>query len=343
MIIERKSKAYLIANEYEKELLETRVPVGNKVLSARQLAIKYNISNSTAHKVLTILAEKDIIEKKYKSSSSVKKDLCKRITIGFTEVELSPFEEDIFRLKHFELANKKFKEHNLDVHHISYATLQNKEKCEELFSSLDGLLVKADYCDSKTLPQLQKFNKPIVVIDELLFVTELLSCQVTIDWLHALDALEDSISKYKKLLILSADHLKAQGKAKYLIDKFPNKEITVEILRDKNAQLAAFKYFLKNNNIPKDTLVIALSGWYSQGLRDAYSDDEKLPAVIEFDNLEKYLPGGEQTAVFTSIDCMLEEIYNRSVNLLCEQITNNDLSRHIIEIPAKVIFRKTFN
>lgn len=341
MTYHRQTKSIKIALLYEEKLREKFLKADSLVGSVRALARQYGISTSTADKVLSILVERDILYRRRGSGTFIKHDLPMKLMIGFTGVDFNPADTDEFQKIHACCLQAAFAAEGLEPCFISYSTLINPDTAHTAFAGLDALLLSESYIDDRTVPQLESFPGPVVIINSNALEDRLLASQVLPDYEVILKKLEPELRKFKRILILSANHLNAsilEKKIRKILSGMHIETITIE---SPIAQLNAYKFFLNYRTGYEETLILSLSGYITLGLRDAFANSP-LPAVMEFDNLEKYRLDSEHDGAITAIDPMLETCYSEAVQLVKQLVEKKDSSRHIVMVRPGLTVRKSF-
>jgi DNA-binding LacI/PurR family transcriptional regulator len=251
------------------------------------------------------------------------------------------YDTDVYHMIHIRLVKQAFREVGVKINYISYDTFRDPRKSAAALSDLNGLLLDKIYMDEHTLPQFQKFCHPIVLVGTNSIEDSLLVSQVMTDWKAGFVRLQPLVDPFKRILILTGGHPNAVAQESMIRNVFTRHEIETVMFPCSNPQLQAFKYFLGHRTGYEDTVIFSLSGFFSQGLLDAFGT-ATLPAVIECDNMEKYLTEQSNNAVFTAIDAMLEMTYYKAIELLSRQIQQKENNRQILMIPPDLIFRKSF-
>ena len=337
------SKSLRIAELYKEFLLKRRIKAGTKARSVRQLMSMYHISSTTADKVLRHLTEQDILYRIPSKGTFVKHDPPVELLVGFTDTEFCPPYASDFDKMHVNWSVSAFKKLNLTPRYISYDELVDPERAETAFSQINALLLQGNYIDERTLPQLKKFQGPIVIVNIYFPAETFLVSQVFPDFEAALRDLEPDIRKFKRLLIFSAGHNNAVQQEKLIRKIFSGKKIETVLIRveQPNCFLKSFRYFLARQTGYEDALLIMLSGWFSTGLKEAFGT-KPLPCVLEIDNFEACLPDAEQNAVFTAIEPRFQECYIEGLKLLKSQLENQSSDRRIVMVKPEIIIRKSF-
>ena len=78
------------------------------------------------------------------------------------------------------------------------------------------------------------------------------------------------------------------------------------------------------------------------GIREAFDRTDAMPDVLSFDNLEGYDPA-VSSPQFTAIDRNMPEIYEEAARLLNREITENVGPHSIVQIPAKLVVRRSIS
>lgn len=341
MICERKSKSLKVAEQYRIDLLNRKLKADSRIEAVDELAVRYGISHRTARKVQQILAGEDILYSKRGSGTFVKHDPPKTLKIGCTWNEPDPFKNDEVALRHTRLVKRAFREADLDFHPVAYDSLLEPAKVETELKQLDGLLLSSGYVDDRTLPLFRNLKKPVVLVRKEALEDQLLVHQVMTDWEQILTDLIPDVKPFRRLLILSAGHGNVRYMESLIRKVYPEHDIQTVIFSYPDLSRESYRYFLRHRTGYENTLIFSSSNLFSESLRSAFGT-HPLPALIELDNLEKYLPNAKSNSVFTAIDHEYEQIYAKALDLLKKQIFHNDGCRYIIRVRPRLIIRKSF-
>ena len=339
MICERKSKSLQVAEQYRSDLLKRGLKAGTRIETVDELARRYGISHRTADKIQQILMGEDFLYRKRGSGTFIKHDPPKKPVIGCTWEEPNPFDE--VSLRHTRLLKNVFREKGMEFHSVAYQTLCHPEKGEKELNRLDALLLWKGCLDQKTLPLFRKFSKPIVMIRYDDIEVRLPVHQVMTDWEQILLALLQDIKPFRRLLILTANHRNAQYQESLIRKIFPEHDIQTVAFTYPDLSLKSYRYFLRHRTGYEHTLIFSLSNTFSESVRRAFGTSP-LPALIELDNLEKYMPDSKTNSVFTAVDHEYELIYTKALDLLKKLVSRNEGCRYIIKIRPKLSVRKSF-
>lgn len=340
------TKARNIAAELKKNFLRKELPAGARALSVRMLVLRYGISSVTADKVLKILAEEDFVCRIPKRGTFIKYDPPVRPKIAFLCGE-NYLVSDPFVQTGIEHAYKTFSELDVIPERIPYSALLNGKQSEELLDRFNGLLLSFTYLDQKTLPLFRKFRGKIVVLSHYAPTDELLCSQVIPDITPALSEFAGmtDLKSYKQIIIVRAKHPNALALDSMILKFLARYSISVRnriIIdsRDLNPVITSYRYFQKTEKDFGNTLLISCSGFFSLGMRDAFTDKGRpMPDILSIDDLEDYVPPEDGKKFFTAIDKDYAKIFSVAARKLVDMIGTRDELNYTISIPAKLIIR----
>ncbi len=343
------TKAARLAEQLKGELIAQKLPAHTPVYSVRELAAKYGISIMTADKILSRLADEDFLYRKPYSGTFIKHSPVCLPKIGYAGYLPLPDRPDPIQHTASHSLHDFFAEQKLQPQIILYHELVDSERGEKLLDKLDGLLVAYSYIDDRTLKVLRKFRKPVVVIGNQ-FIENIFQCsQVVPEFTAPLIELAEKIDlqSYDQITIVTAEHSNSEGTAEAIRKVLnwrsvpPEKisTLSLQVLPGDNGRFAANQFFGQNKKCWENNLIFLTSGYFAQGMRDMLGDD--MPDAVSFDNLEAYNGTAEDEAFFTAIDRRMTDIYIDAAKLLLQLLDQHDERNHIIQIPARLVIRKS--
>ena len=315
MVCERQSKTLELSRKLHRELLEQRLPAGSPVESVRKLAVRFGVSTVTANRMLNRLVEEDFLYRVPQSGTFIKHNPPRIPAIAYAGAlpgpEIDPIQYAASRrlMEYFHRAGQ-------DVQFISYHELRHPALALRKLKDTNGLLISAaDYAPA--MRELFRRMEP---------------------------------EYYERILFFSAGHENAAADEQQLrgiLDArgYPAARIHAVRLNhvsNMTASMAAYRYFMQNRECWNRTLVISLSGYFSLGIREAFDRTDAMPDVLSFDNLEGYDPA-VSSPQFTAIDRNMPEIYEEAARLLNREITENVGPHSIVQIPAKLVVRRSIS
>lgn len=336
----RNSKSFQIAGEYKNFLCSRELKAGTRTASVRKLMQMYNISLTTANQVQRHLIDEGFLYSKPSCGTFVKHDLRGKLKIGYSDRIYFPAQTSHFILMEQRSFKNMFRDDDFSLQPLSYEELQTPE----FYSSVNALLLGNEYLDDKTLPQLKNFPGPVVLVgfSPAVNTRKEFFCSIVLpDYELLLRELAEDIRSFPKLLIFSAGHPNARYQEKIIRKVFCDMPIETVYLSEKHPEANAFSYFSHHKSGYEDTLLLMLSGYFSQALRAAFGTQD-LPQILEFDNFEKYQDEATEKTVFTAVDSCLPELRNQGVQLLKSCHQNGSNCRHIIYVKPKLVIRQTF-
>ena len=351
MIRGRKTKTAELAEKLKEKLLAERLPKDSPIMSVRELAEYFGISTNTAARILNLLVMEDFLYHKPKSGTFIKNDPPVIPMIAYAGPLPDPENTDplvydaSFRLL------KHFSELGIEPVLISYYELRHPGLAAQKLRKTNGLLIHTSFFDEITWKSLRDFTGGIVVFGKTYFDNQIPYSQVFPDFTRPL--LEFNRFKrfddYKKILIVQADHfnsLTGAGAVRNVLKflKVPDhkiEEIQFGTIGSINAYMKANRYFSQHRDCPNRTLIVSMSEYFSQAIREVFSKFGKMPDILSFDNLEDYENKFEGTPYFTSIDWQMGLMACRALDLLCSQLDHPGGEQTIIRIPAKLVIRES--
>lgn len=351
MIYGRKTKAAELATRLGRELREKRLPQGTPVMSARELALRFNISVVTANKILDLLEMQDVVYRVPQRGTFIKNDPPVIPEIVYAGFVPGPASADPLKDNAAELLFGHFHKLNIEPQILTYHTLCNPFRAEKILEKSNALLIDACFIDSRTIKTLWNYRGRIVVTGNLYIVDELPCSQVIPDCSQALSEFNNfsPFGNYKKILILEANHRNSTASAESVFKilkclDVPEENVEIQQLAVANSAAAcwsAFRYFSERRDLDEDTLIVSLSDYFSQGIKEAYRHISSVPDILSFDNLEQFGESSFGTPGFCSIDRQHGLMNQIALTLLCKQLEEKTDCLQVIKVPAKLIMRKS--
>ena len=351
MIYGRQTKTAILADKLRTELLRERLPKDTPVMSARELADRFGVSVNTADRILALLAEQGFLYRRERSGSFIKNDPPVIPSIAYAgylpDPELTnPIKcNAVFRLL------EHFTELGIKPKLITLHTLRHPELAEQELGKTNGLLIDAAFIDNNTLKTLWNYPGKIMIIGAC-YIEEKLPCsQVIPDLTNALLEFNsiNSFFGYDKILLVYADHLNSSARLKmiqHVLERqhFPEQKIEIILIQcsgNFNAYLRACRYFAQCGDFPEKTLIISMSEYFSQAIREVFTLRDSMPDILNIDNMEAYAKDSDVEPWFTSLDCQAETAACRALDLLYEQLKIPNGESTILRIPAKLVIRES--
>lgn len=352
MYHKRQTKAMLLAEKFRTELLTERLPKGSPVMSTRELAKHFSVSPVTADRILEILEEQDFIYRVPKSGTFVKYDPPLIPTIAYAGFLPDPVHSsDPIRNQAADRLMKRMTELGIEPLIMPYHTFRYPALAEHKLRKTNGLLIDAAFIDEITIKQLWEYQGKIVVIGNHYIVDQFPCSQIIPDYTAPLMEFDRiyHIARYSRILILAAMHNNARRSAISLVRilkglKIPAEKIENILLNAPNsinAYLTACRYFKEHRISPGDTLILSLSEYFSQGIREAFAESAGMPDILNFDNLEDYQLDPGQKPYFTSVDRQMDLLCEKALDLLLDQLRHPESKQQVIYIPARLVLRQS--
>ena len=353
VIENRQTKSSGLAERLRAELLAGQYPSGSPVASVRELAKRYGISTVTADKILRQLVKEDFLYRVPQSGTFIKHDPPPVPVIGYAGCLPDPADKwsSILQTAYRHLQDY-LAEQKVEQHIIPYHELRHGAQAEKRLKHLNGLLLSASFIDDVTLPIIRKFKGRIVLMDNVSIINQFPCSQVIPDYTPALREFVEryDLSRYRKILILRAGHYNAIASELCLREIFPALGIPADKLETMNlkginnlsAQTAAIRYFSRETENLRDLLLVSLSDYFARGIREIFRGrEDRMPDILSFDNLEAYNDPSDETPFLTTVDPRLPDCYAEAIRLLIRLITENDERNYIIQLPARLVVRKS--
>ena len=351
MLYGRKTKTAVLAEKFQDELLAKKLPKDSPVMSARELAEHFAISPVTANGILKLLVEQDILYRKPQSGTFIKHDPPVIPVIAYAGPLADPENSDPLIYDASLRLMKHFTELDIELVLISFYELRHPEVAEQKFRKANGLLIHASFIDEITWKALRNYSGLIVVIGKAFIENRIACSQVIPDFASPLLEFNQykRFDDYNKILIVQACHPNSSIGAENVRSilnflKIPDKKIEQIRLKTSgniNAYILANRYFSRRCDLPDQTLIVSMSEYFSQAIREVFSRSGKMPDILNFDNMESYQKNPETAPYFTSIDWQLGLMSCRALDLLCSQLNNPQREQTILRIPAKLVIRES--
>ena len=340
---------------YKKELLERGLSANAPIESVRELARKFNCSPTTAGKILQHLADEDMLYPIPGKGYFFRHTAARKQKIGYLGTMPSPLLDPIAYDAATGLLDHLENQHEYEIIVLQFRAMQKFDIASKLLQSLDGLLLQACYIDSQTLPALRQFSKPIVLFGAQYQNDQLICNQVIADFSTAIKELFQYCEpdKYKKIVIMQTRQKNSEATARQIINYLSISDLNIPIEIEETNEPAGYGNIMygyeRIKNLAREeaenTLFIALSGFISKGMY-LYSEKnnlppENLPDIISVDNFESYENDPDHSAFFTAIDRSSKECYIQASELLFSELRSPSHRRVILQIPTKLIIRKS--
>ena len=352
MIYGRKTKSAELAEKYRKELQAEQLPKDSPVMSSRELAEHFAVSMSTANQILNLLVEQDILYRKPKSGTFIKHDPQVAPVIAYAGPLPDRGNTNPVRYAAVTRLLKYFTELGIEPVLVSYHTLRHPELTKRQLRNVSGLLIYTSYVDEFTLPSLWNYSGKISVVWNSFNEDRISCCQVIPDFTGALLEFNQfkRFDDYDRILIVQAGHLNSAADGdtvRRILSRLQIPEKKIETVKlpvtsgDVNTYMSASRYFSQHPDLPDNTLIVGVSEYFAQAAREIFSNGKKMPDILSFDNMEAYLDDLEGEAYFTSIDRNMGLTACRALDLLLSRLNDPGAEQTILQIPAKLVIRKS--
>ena len=347
----RKTKTASLAEKYLTELQGERRPKDSPVLSERELAKHFSVSVLTAARILNLLVENDFLYRVPKCGTFIKHDPPVMPRIAYAGPLPDPKNRGQITNEAVSRLMEHFSELGIEPKMITYQTLRHPELAVPELENCNGLLIHHSHVDNVTLNALSKYPGRIMLTGNI-YIDERLTCsQVIPDFTDPLTQFDRfrKFGSYAKILLVEADHENSRASTRYTVrilqslgvGKDRMEVIPIKTCDNLIAYLKASRHFSACGRLPENTLIIAMSEYFAQGIREVYSADPQCPDILSIDNLEGYAKKPETPAWFTSIDCQFGELACRALDLLCSQLNDPGREQTILRVPGMLFIRES--
>lgn len=335
-----------LAKRLQDEIREKGLQPGDRIDSVRDLASRYKVAPLTVHRMLDLLVQEDVLYQEGKRGTFVKSSLGVKPMIGYLGMIPSPAAPNSLLDPAIEEIFKVFSASHCNPMLISYQEMQSGA-VERKLAKLNGLLVSKSFLDQHTIRTLERFPGKIVLVDHVSPEDELAVSQVVPNYIPSLEdftALYD-LSAYDQILFVRAGHsnaLETEQECRAFLAKaeYPGNKIRSLELSSKNPEMNAFLHFRETNEDLRNTLLISLSEYYSQGIFHALQDGLNFPDILSFDNMEDYADSeSNKESFFTSIDRSFPRIFRTAAELLLRLVVDDDDRLITIKVPTRLVVR----
>ena len=351
MIYGRQTKTAMLAEKLKSELLAGRLPKDTPVMSVRELAEHFRVSTNTAVRILKLLTAQGFLYHRQKRGSFISNDPPVIPAIAYAGPLPDPENTDpliydaTFRLM------KHFSELGIEPVLVSYYELRHPDLAGQKLGKTNGLLIHTSFFDEFTWKVLHDYSGGIAVFGKTYFDNRIPYSQVFPDFTSPLLEFNrfTRFNDYDRILIFQADHPNSQSGAETvrhvlkLLNVPENKigEVRFETIGNINAYISASRYVSLHRDLPDHTLIVSMSEYFSQAIREFFSKTGEMPDILSFDNMEDYGKKPDGTPYFTSIDWQMGLMACRALDLLCSQLDHPDGEQTILRIPAKLVIRES--
>ncbi len=350
------NKKQILLEKYRQELLQRNMPEKHRLESIRQLAAHLACSPGTAAAVMQSLSAEGLIYPVPGKGYFFNKKHSKLKNIGYLGHTPTPLIDPILNdasgalLDHLNCRKEDAK-----ILLLQFYAMQDPAVGKKLLRKLDGLLLNSNFVDKKTLPALRAFNKPIVLVGAVYLEDRLICNQVIADFSTALrDFCQHcDLDRYKNIVVLQTSTRNCIATARQIVNYLNMTGTTARITVQETG------HQVSNNNITygydlaqsltaddiENTLYISLGwaisyGMYSYMQINGLSTDV-LPDILCVDNFENYDHELKRPPFFTAIDRSFKECFIQGAELLFKQINQSSANRVIVQVPTKLVIRKS--
>ena len=351
MFYGRKTKTAELAEKFRDELLAKRLPKDSPVMSERELAEHFAVSPVTASRILKLLVEQEILYRKPQSGTFIKHDPPVIPVIAYAGPLPDPENMDPILYNATFSLMKHFSELGIEPVLISYYELRHPHIAGQKLRKTNGLLIHSSFFDEFTWKLLWDYSGGIVVFGKTYFDNQIPYTQVFPDFTAPLLDFDrfKRFGNYDKILIVRAEHsnsLMAAETVQCILKRLKVPEKKIEEIRFNtvgsiNAYIRVSRYFSKYRDLPVNTMIVSMSEYFSQAIREVFSNAGKMPDILNFDNMESYQNNPETTPYFTSIDWQMGLMACCALDLLCSQLDHPKGEQTSLRIPAKLVIRES--
>ena len=351
MLYGRKTKTAELAEKFRDELLAKKLPKDSPVMSGRELAEHFAISPVTADRILKLLVEQDILYRKPQSGTFIKHGPKTVPSIAYAGPLPDPEDSDPLIYDASSRLMKHFMELGIQPVLVSYYELRHPDAVLQKLRNISGLLIHGSLIDRVTSKTLLNYPGRILVFGKTHFDSRIPYSQVFPDFSRSLREFNRlrRFDDYDHIQIVQACHQNSVAGSE-MVQEFlksldvPEKKVEIiqlETSGSVNAYIRTSRYFSQHHDLPDNTLIVSMSEYFSQAIREVFSKSGEMPDILNFDNMESYQNNPEAVPYFTSIDWQLGLMAYRALDLLCSQLDHPDEEQTILRIPAKLVIRES--
>ena len=351
MIYGRQTKTAELADKFQLELMANRPEKDSPVMSVRKLAEHFAVSTATANRVLNLLVDRGILYRTARSGTFVKNNPPVIPSVGYAGPLPDPENASPIKNGAVLALLEHFTELDIKPVLIPFHILRHFPLAKWELRKTNGLLIDASFIDSDTLKILWDYPGRIVITGSSCIENRLPCSQVIPDFTEPLLEFDrvSPFAAYDKILLLSAGHANSVAVAhtvRQILDRLQIAEEKIEEVKLEasgavSAYLRASRYFAQCGKLPENTLIVSLSEYFSQAVRETFADRASMPDILNFDNMEGYQKKTEKSPFFTSIDRRMGLTTCRALDLLCEWLKNPKQEQTILRVPAELVIRES--
>ncbi|MBR7144513.1 MAG: hypothetical protein IKD10_06170 [Lentisphaeria bacterium] len=349
---QKKSKRTEIAQKLQQDIYLKGLLPGDFIGSVRRLAMRYQTTPLTISRMLNEMVIAGELSKDDNGFHRVLKNPLAKPHIGYAGEPLLPSGTLDYLMQ--DAVRKLFNE--LDKlgtppQIIGYHELRDPEIAQQRLKKINGLILHDSFVDSRTLEVLNNLTIPIVRVGETFPKYLTLSTSEVVQFFEP--ALNEfarfcDLKSYRRIIIIYIRHWNGIQLARKIKNFLHGKKLSdkVEMLafpQGDSMGMLAFYHFQPLQNIDwSDTLIISTSGYSSRGICRAFASADRMPDILSIDNLDKFdknYPFGEP--FLTAIDRNMDRIFRDAAKLIYEQVESGDERKIIIQVPAKLVIRKS--
>ena len=351
-ITNTKHKSRFIADELRRKIRRCRLQPGTAVMSAPEIAKKYNVCLMTANRALDILEEESLIIRVKGSGSFVNKNIVggRKLVFGIAD-HFCPEDDTVIRkvlLNSFpESALAALKKANCSYRILHHSSLLEQDR--EVFSDLDGLLISSSFLEKNIEQFISTLNIPIVIYRAEMELPLPFS-QVIPDHLVAMDKLFALAQREEipGVVILYPAHPNGTARFKAFFDSavkagFQENEISSAALQNISE---APELARKIAGQIRGKLVVSCSDLITVKVISAWAEQDlfcgKEYLLASYDNLQAVLPAAFPATGITGIDYSRSGAAQMAVKLLIQSVVNRQKAFYqTVKFPTRLIIRES--
>lgn len=356
MIGGKKTKALILAEQFQKELLKSGMPKDSPVMSARDLAQHCGSSVVTADRVLKILVENDFLYRIPRRGTFIRHDPPRQFRIAYAGPLPQPDHGDPIKDHAVTLLLEHFAKLGVEPVLIPYYTLRRPAQAKKILDMTDGLLLDVSFIDECSFKMLWDYKGKIVALGNQYIENKLPCSQVIPDYTEALKQFDQyaCFTHYEKIIIVKAMHHNSTGSAESVcrilrgsgVPEHKIEQVSIGNSPESGgtaaAYFGAFRHFRSIKNQLKDHLVICMSEHFAGALRELFLEEtQSAPDILSFDNTEAYTLSRKKKGFFTSVDRQAAKRNIKALDLLCRQLKDDSEGNEIHFVPAKLVIRSS--
>ena len=343
--------AGILRQDFSSSLLKD----GEKVASAREIALRFKISVPTAHEVVNLLVREGLLYRVRGSGTFIRRDKNHQtLRIGLLDIPPVPVPQSLNEvfLAQIDHLYKLLCSRNFQVQIIPYFELVNRPAALEILRSFDGLLVANSYLDRYTIPLLRECRIPFVVFRHNYQIEEPF-CQVFGDLTTGMD---EALKLVPPALLSrpvifteqtpNGEAMSRLWKESLLRHGVKPEQIETVTVNINRRSMECHKYVRVYCRNLMQRIILNTTDGLAYNLIEAFMLENFQPGkdfhLISCGNREAQGFRFADEPMITSIGVPEEKVINEAVKLLLRLIEEPSDCVYHIRIPSELVIRKSF-